>query len=52
MILEAELSEKNKVIVQLKQQLDSSVVEQTQERLSLAREVENLVEQQVIKVMI
>lgn len=44
MILEAELSEKNKVIVQLKQQLDSSVVEQTEERLSLAREVENLVE--------
>jgi hypothetical protein len=39
LILEAELSEKSQVILQLKEQLDNTVVEHTQQRLSLAREV-------------
>lgn len=38
-ILQAEIAEKARVIEQLKEQLDNTVVEQTQDRLSLARTI-------------
>jgi hypothetical protein len=39
-ILEAEVQEKNHVIQQLKEELDCTVVEQTQDRLNIMRSIE------------
>jgi hypothetical protein len=51
-ILQAEIAEKARVIERLKEQLDSTVIEQTQDKLSLARTIEQQVEGAVKEVLL
>ena len=50
-ILEKEVEEKNNIISQLKQSIDESTIEQTQQRISVARGIEVEVEQKTQEVV-